>query len=114
MGEAEMTADMVRFQYHSLVREAVDEIAPSHLNQKGRWGWVARQLGIGFDRARKAYQAKIRRVDHHEFINLHDRFVALIQKQDVALAQRRVRNEKLIAEWQESRASRVGPNLSAD
>jgi len=102
MTAGEMTADMTRYQFHRIVKDAVDEVAPRHLNKKGRWEWAARALGIGFDRTRKAYQHRVRRVEHHEFIGLADRYAALLAKQERSLVERLEASRAVLTRWEAS------------
>lgn len=93
------SAEMTRWQMHTIVRHAVDEIAPAHLNKKGRMAWAARELETGFDRARKAYHRAVKRIEHHEFLALADRYARLLEKQELRLAETLERNRDRIARW---------------
>ena len=114
MAEAEVTADMVRFRFHRMIARAVDEHAPSHLNKKGRMAWASQELGLGFDRVRKAYHRAVRCIEHHEFTSLADRYAVLLKKQEQQLARRLEQHRITLDQWQRDRAARCRDASAAD
>jgi hypothetical protein len=104
------TREMTQWKMHQIAKEAVDEVAPRHLNKKSRLDWVARELGVGFDRVRKAYGNRVKCVEHHEIMTWEERYVRLLLKWEGSLAARHERYREKIRLWQE----RHSQNAAAD
>jgi hypothetical protein len=92
---------------HRMAQEAVDEIAPRHLNKKGRMAWVARELDAGFDRVRKAYHRSVKCIEHHEFVAWTERYARLLAKGEQHLEQRLEDHRAKLDQFKAARGAHV-------
>lgn len=99
------TKEMFQWQMHAMAREAVDDIAPRHLNKKGRIGWAAREFGAGYDRVRKAYHQSVKCIEVAEFVSWTERFARLLAKGELHLEQRLEQHRQKLEQWKTSRTS---------